>query len=195
MGSAADGAWLERTYHELKHDLFTVALHLTGERHAAEDVVHDVFVALARRGGERGIEHGVAWAVELPTHEDARRYLVKACIHRARDLGRRRATAHVTADGDGALARVSAPDGDPLPRLLGDDEATRVRSALRELPAEQREVVTLHLHGGLKFREIAETLAIPLDTATSRYRYALQKLRMRLGAEPVKQQVRKQVRE
>jgi RNA polymerase sigma-70 factor (ECF subfamily) len=45
------------------------------------------------------------------------------------------------------------------------------------LPEEQRQVLVLHLWGGLSFEEIASTLAVSANTAASRYRYALQKLR------------------
>jgi len=48
---------------------------------------------------------------------------------------------------------------------------------LDRLPDDQREVVSLHLHGELTLREVAETLHIPVNTAKSRYRYAIDKLR------------------
>src|SRR5688572_2000525 len=82
MAPPPDHDWLARTYHELKHDLLTVAVHLTGERSAGEDVVHDVFVAFVRRGPD---------PTRLASVDDARRYLVASCVHRARDLERRRA--------------------------------------------------------------------------------------------------------
>jgi len=45
------------------------------------------------------------------------------------------------------------------------------------LPYEQRETITLHLHGGLTFREIAEHQDVSINTAQSRYRYGLDRLR------------------
>jgi RNA polymerase sigma-70 factor (ECF subfamily) len=57
------------------------------------------------------------------------------------------------------------------------EEAERVQVALRELPAEQREVVVLRLWGGLSFAEVARTTGQPLNTVTSRYRYAIDRLR------------------
>ena len=47
-------------------------------------------------------------------------------------------------------------------------------------PAEQRAVIQLKLWGGETFEQIAEMLGIPQNTAASRYRYALDKLRERL---------------
>jgi len=52
--------------------------------------------------------------------------------------------------------------------------------ALGELPAEQRSVVHLKLWEGLTFEQIAEVLDVPPNTAASRYRYGLDKLRGRL---------------
>ena len=54
-------------------------------------------------------------------------------------------------------------------------------AALASLPDEQREVVILHIHGELKFREIAEMLGVSSNTAQSRYRYALSALRKLLA--------------
>jgi RNA polymerase sigma-70 factor (ECF subfamily) len=51
------------------------------------------------------------------------------------------------------------------------------------IPQEQRQVLVLHLWGGLSFVEIANILAIPANTAASRYRYALQKLRSAMRPE------------
>jgi RNA polymerase sigma-70 factor (ECF subfamily) len=68
------------------------------------------------------------------------------------------------------------------------DEAVAVREgdpslerALDRLPVEQREVVALKLEGRLTFEEIGAALAISPNTAASRYRYALERLRDALG--------------
>ncbi len=59
----------------------------------------------------------------------------------------------------------------------GDDDSRVVQAAMAQLPADQREVLTLKIWGELTFREIAETLGEPLNTVASRYRYALKMLR------------------
>jgi len=48
------------------------------------------------------------------------------------------------------------------------------------LPEEQRATVIMRIWGGMTLEEIAEATAVPLSTAASRYRYALEKLRERL---------------
>jgi RNA polymerase sigma-70 factor (ECF subfamily) len=52
-----------------------------------------------------------------------------------------------------------------------------LESAVKALPPHLREVVVLKTWSALTFQEIAETLGIPLNTAASRYRYAVERLR------------------
>jgi RNA polymerase sigma-70 factor (ECF subfamily) len=51
------------------------------------------------------------------------------------------------------------------------------------LPYEQREVVLLHLRGGMRFVEIARSQNVSVNTALGRYRYGLEKLRTKLNGE------------
>jgi RNA polymerase sigma-70 factor (ECF subfamily) len=80
-------------------------------------------------------------------------------------------------------ARAEA--GDPVePTSTGPDqivvlaeETQRLTAALAELPVEQREVVTLRLNAGMKFREIARVQETSAATVQARYRYGIEKLR------------------
>ena len=64
-----------------------------------------------------------------------------------------------------------------VPDEADDDELER---AVKNLPEIYREVVTLKVWGELTFQQIADTVGIPLNTAASRYRYALDHLRTAL---------------
>jgi len=75
------------------------------------------------------------------------------------------------------VAEVQRPDG----WVECSEELRQVAGALAVLPSEQREAITLHLQGGLKFREIAAFQHVPLKTALSRYRGGLLKLRALLN--------------
>jgi RNA polymerase sigma-70 factor, ECF subfamily len=55
-----------------------------------------------------------------------------------------------------------------------------LQAALLELPEEQREVVVLRIWSGMTLAEVADLSGVSLNTAASRYRYALEKLRERL---------------
>ncbi len=63
------------------------------------------------------------------------------------------------------------------------EQLEQIANALALLPYNQREAITLHLQGDMKFREIAEFQDVPLKTALSRYRNGLLKLRSLLNGE------------
>jgi len=54
---------------------------------------------------------------------------------------------------------------------------------MAQLPYAQREVVVLHVQGGMKFRAIAKSQNASINTVQSRYRYGLDKLRSLLNGE------------
>lgn len=158
--------WLEAVYLDHKDDLLTAVMCLIGGRRPmAEDVLHDVFVALARQ--PRPV-----------LKNNIRNYLITACLNRARDLLRRREAPASSGDHviDGASVRH-----DPARALELEEGANGLFLALSSLPPAQREVVVMHVHGRMTFREIAETLGVSINTAQSRYRYALAALRKLLA--------------
>ena len=65
----------------------------------------------------------------------------------------------------------------PESRLIVSEESMQVFEAMAKLPTEQREVISLHIYGQMKFREIAEQLDVSINTVQSRYRYGIEKLR------------------
>ena len=92
---------------------------------------------------------------------------------RAIDLARR----NVRRANREAAAQEAAPQEWFAPEIEDRERARLLQDALKQLPAAQREVVTLKVWGELTFAEIAEALDIPANTAASRYRYALEELR------------------
>jgi RNA polymerase sigma-70 factor (ECF subfamily) len=64
------------------------------------------------------------------------------------------------------------------------DDARRVRSALGELPLDQRRVIELAYFGGFTHTEIADMLKLPAGTVKGRMRLGLSKLRLLLGDAP-----------
>ncbi|AMV32417.1 RNA polymerase sigma factor SigV [Pirellula sp. SH-Sr6A] len=77
--------------------------------------------------------------------------------------------------GIGDLLAYRAADG-----LEQEDMHREVLKALRSIPLEQRQVVVLKIWEELTFQEIAEVLECSLQTAASRFRYAIQKLAPKL---------------
>jgi RNA polymerase sigma-70 factor (ECF subfamily) len=60
------------------------------------------------------------------------------------------------------------------------EAALSLQSALLELPEEQRETIILRIWSGMTLAEVAIATGVPVNTAASRYRYAIEKLRERL---------------
>ncbi len=128
----------------------------------AEDLVQEFFVKLARTGaGVRGARCERAW-------------LYTVARHLAADWHRRRVRrAEVPAEEALALLEYGGPQDDPDAAAL----ARELAAALASLPAEQRTAAQLRLWEGLSLQDIAEVQGVPLQTAASRLRYALQRLR------------------
>jgi RNA polymerase sigma-70 factor (ECF subfamily) len=156
---------LERLYDEHAQALFAFLLNLTRDEADTRDLLQEIFVKLAR---EPQLLAGV---------REPRAFLVRLVHNAAIDLMRRRGTHERTKENFAVeISSVFAPATDP------DEETFRreLSDALAELPPEQRAVAHLKLWGGLTFEQIAEALGISPNTAASRYRYALDKLRGRL---------------
>lgn len=156
---------LERLYDQHAQALFAFLLSLTRDEQDTHDLLQEVFVKLARN------------PKLLDPARDVRAFLLRLAHNAAIDLMRRRGTRHKYHD-EFQLQRVSLFATTPDPDETSFRQALAV--ALGELPAEQRAVVHLKLWEGLTFAQIAAALDIPPDTAASRYRYGLDKLRDRL---------------
>jgi RNA polymerase sigma-70 factor (ECF subfamily) len=158
-----------RVYREFKDELLTVTVHLLGgDRATAEDVVHDVFVTLARK------------AAEIEIQSSLQSYLITACLNRARDVLRK---TYRSEPFTSELDLWPSQEQAVTDLASSNEDRKRVLTAMNTLPLEQREVVTLKIHSQLTFREISELLEIPSNTAQSRYRYALEKLKALLVTE------------
>ena len=82
------------------------------------------------------------------------------------------------------------PGGDPPPLFEEDragpglfeekEKARLLGKALASLPGEQREAVALKVFEGMSFREIGAVTGVSPNTAASRYRYGIEKLKTRL---------------
>jgi RNA polymerase sigma-70 factor, ECF subfamily len=153
---------LRLVYESHKDRLFTLARGLLGDTSAAEDVVHDVFLGFVESLPKYHVNGGLG------------AYLATSVANRARD--RLRAVKRHAAKAAGAEGDKESGDV-PETRAILQEETQRLRQALVQLPYEQREVLLLHLQGGLTFQKIAELQGVSLSTTQGRYRYGLEKLR------------------
>lgn len=159
---------LRRIYDKYKNDLIGLAVALLRDVSLAEDVVHDVFVSFAKSVGTFNLTGSL------------KSYLSTCVANRARDKNRgmHRLDSNLDAVDDKASDTVN-----PQHFAIRNEEAQRLIVLLSKLPGEQREIIVLHLHHGLKFRQIAKLQSVSINTIQSRYRYGLDKLRSMLDSE------------
>jgi RNA polymerase sigma-70 factor, ECF subfamily len=156
---------LERLYDEYAQPLFAFLLNFTRNEADTRDVLQVVFIKLARQPDL------------LRDVRDERAFLFRLAHNAAIDLMRRHGVRESHQEQWAAEpVPLFAPSPDP------DESAFReaLTEALAELPTEQRGVVHLKLWEELTFEQIGQALAISPNTAASRYRYGLDKLRQRL---------------
>ncbi|HPA19017.1 MAG TPA: sigma-70 family RNA polymerase sigma factor [Verrucomicrobiae bacterium] len=156
---------------EVLYDVFGESLHgflvaRLRDLHEAEDVLQQLFLDLARRPGRLLAARRLGpWLFAKARN---------LAIDRIRARGRtERREADWPSWLEPAVPARDAPSYD-LALLAG---------MLDRLPAEQREVISLKVLQGRTFAEVGELLGVSINTAASRYRYAVEKLRGWLVAE------------
>lgn len=151
-----DRAAFEAIYREMITPVFTVILRITQDRTLTEDIVQEFFVKLF-------------YAPPKPPIQKPRAYLFRMAHNLAIDSMRQQPQ-------DAALEDYTHLTHTVLDRT----EKLDVESALQTLSSLDRQIVVLHINGGLKFRELAEIMAMPLGTVLWRYQRAIGRLRSNL---------------
>lgn len=136
----------------------------------AEDVLQEAMLRLWRSGMIETTEDG-----NTPSLAAAFTQIRRAAIDQARKNIRRANRETRALEIDDTSDVVLFQD-----TLEQDERAAQIEKALQSLPDYYKEVVILKIWGDLTFEQIAETLDIPMNTAASRYRYALERLRRTL---------------
>ncbi len=157
--------------------LFRAAQFMCGDPQAAEDLLHETFVAAAgalKRFEQRSSVYTWLYGILL---NKFRRWIRrrKRPVYSLQRMGegpdRRPAEEQVESQGPGPVQRVEQLEA-----------AERVREAVEELPPEHRVVITLRFIEDLSYQEIADIVDCPLGTVKSRIHYALKKIGDRLQA-------------
>ena len=159
--AAGDRESLAQLYHRTRAAVYGLALSILGSGHDAEDVTQDTYVtAWEKCHLYRPQGTPMAWLLTI-TRNLARMKL--------RDRGR---TQDFSQEQWMALPAQS-------PAVTPEDRAV-LEAALNILSDQERQIVVLHAAAGLKHREIAKLLELPLPTVLSKYRRALSKLKTKL---------------
>jgi len=165
--AAQDRAALAEFYDQTAGILFSTTLRMLGDTSEAEEVVQDVFVQIWAKAASYDAKLGKPfhWAMGIARNR---------AIDRLRARQRRNRVFQEATEENTAAA--PAPEMDS-PALLGADETAKVQSAVRNLPADQRQAIELAFFGGLTHAEIAASLNEPLGTVKARIRRGMLKLR------------------
>jgi RNA polymerase sigma-70 factor, ECF subfamily len=154
---------LEIIYQEHAPALFRFLIRLTGNDAEVKDVLQEIFIRLAKSSNI------------LENVESPRAYLFRMAHRLVIDRMRRDQTRLHYSEQARQEHEIHFS-----PPAIDHDEVWRQKmlgNSLSALPCEQKAVVLLKIWEGLTFAQIAEALDISADTAASRYRYALDKLR------------------
>ena len=153
---------LRRIYEKFKDDLLGLAITLLRDKSIAEDVVHDVFVSFAGTVGAFNLSGSL------------KGYLLTCVANCVRDRNRLKSAKDVSLD---YVDSISSNSIEPMEDAVSREETGRLQDFLARIPYGQSEIIVLHLHHDMRFREIAKNLGISINTVQSRYRYGLDKLR------------------
>ncbi len=153
---------LGRIYEKYKTDMLVLAMALLNDKSAAEDVMHDVFLTFAEN-----IE-------KFSLTGSLKSYLLTCLANRARNLNKAKHRQNIEPE---STEPVSSDQVEPIRAIMCNEQLQQLSNAMGHLPYKQREVIMLYFHAGMSLRTIGSSLGISANTAKSRYRYGLDKLR------------------
>lgn len=151
-----------RLYGLTRGAVYALALSLLRDAHEAQDVAQDVYVKVWESApAYRPQGSPMAWLLTV-----------------ARNLARSRLRQ------SGRQVELDEGAWNAIPAAVPDlEERQLLQGALARLGTEEREIVLLHAVTGLKHREIAQLLELPLSTVLSKYHRGLKKLRAQMKGE------------
>jgi len=152
-----DKAAFEALYDNMKKPLFTIILRIVRDFALSEDILQELFLKI--------------FLSPPKSTDNPRAYMCRMARNLALDSVRKQKPEAGLEDAE---HHMWWPQDDL-------DAKLEIENAIMELAERERMIVTLHINGGLKFREVAETMEIPLGTALWVYRKAIGQLRSILG--------------
>ncbi len=168
--AAGDRAAFAEFYDRHATLMFSVAVRILNDAGEAEDVLQETFLQIWDKAANFNPDLGKAssWAAILARNK---------AIDKIRASQRR---SRLAAEAGREYALAGETDDTANEAIHGHDKARLIRSAIGELPLEQRQAIELAYFSGLTQDEIARQLNAPLGTVKARIRRGLLKLRDQL---------------
>lgn len=170
--------------------VYRLCYRMAGNAEDAEDWAQEAFV--------RAYRHLTYYDPALPFAPWLLSVASRVCLNQVKSRGRHHervsfAFSEETTPSKGRVAESGQREsgGDPLRVLLDKEQTGAIQEAIQELSPTLRQAILLRVQEDLSFREVADILGVPLQTAATRIRRALLQMRERLGrrergeAEPV----------
>jgi RNA polymerase sigma-70 factor, ECF subfamily len=158
-----------------ERELFGYLRRYLGDAALADDVFQNTFLQLCKKVHQYEAGRPVRpWLYTIATHQaiDALR---RNARHQCVSLDQSREELP-NGEVHSLVDLLENPSLGPLERAEGEERREGVRAAVDQLPDLFRQVVVLAYYQGLKYREIADILDIPVGTVKSRLHAALAKL-------------------
>jgi RNA polymerase sigma factor (sigma-70 family) len=159
----------EELLRRYRNPVYRICYRSAGNAEDAEDWAQECFVRAYQKLG--------SYDPTLPFTPWLLRVVANTCINLAKTRTRRQGRLELGLSEEDEYV---APDADPAQAALAGHEARQVRDAIEGLPPLLRQAVVLRVLEELSFRELAEVLGVPLQTAAARVRRALIQVRERL---------------
>ncbi len=165
--AAGDREAFAELYDRYSRPLYAFVLRIVSAPADAEDVLQEVFVQIWERAAQFDEQQGkpFSWAVAMTRNK---------AIDRLRSLQRRSRLAEQALEAGAVATEISPHEAHSA---LPTDESARIRSALGNLPDDQRRAIEMAFFGGLTHHQVAEALREPLGTVKARIRRGMLRLR------------------
>jgi RNA polymerase sigma factor (sigma-70 family) len=144
--------------------LFGITLRICGERQAAEEVLHDVYITIWKRasGWEPGRASPISW-------------LATIARNRAIDWRRAQGVRRMSPIDD--VPEIPDPGPGAERALLANEDSRRLLECLDGLDTQQRDAIRTAFFDGVTYAELAIARAVPLGTMKSWVRRGLARLK------------------
>ena len=172
--SGGDRRAFEELVHRYEGELYGYLRHYMGDAELAQDVFQQTFLQVHLKCDKFEPGRKVRpWLYAVATNQaiDLQR---RNRRHRMVSLDRR--SGGDSQDAGALVELLEGPEAGPDAAAVETEQRDQVRRAVEQLPEQTRQVVMLVYFQGMKYREAAEVLSIPVGTVKSRLHAAIGKL-------------------
>ncbi|MBE6551392.1 MAG: sigma-70 family RNA polymerase sigma factor [Ruminococcaceae bacterium] len=156
---------VEFLYNKYCRYMYQTAYNILGNNIAAEDAVHNAFVAIINNLD--GIKYGLEKELEDPDSDYLLGYVCRAAkncalnIKAKKDKISRRETSY--PEDDTLLGDIEMCD-----KIIADESVMRIKNCIKKLPEIYRDIFVMHFIGEMSYKEIGKLLSLPQATIRKR---------------------------